>query len=315
MIIPGNRYTYPRKKKNKHKKFVFAGIVLIVLVSTLLIFRFFTNESSDETSEMVTLEEKTLEELWSDSRYKELTERCETILAVDPLDARSLIYNGFAYFYLGIAQFTLEDQLPLLDKAVINLRKALQLKNHPLEGKVNYILGKAYYHKGRFYMDQAIIHIEKSVELGTVNPDSYKYLGLSYSELGFYSEGIEYFLKAVNDREDDMLFLVLGQTYHKLGDEVNSEIYLKRAIELNNDFRVEIKSRFLLGKIYTENGDYKKAQDQYNLILARDSKSADAHYFLGEIYSEMGNSVKARAEWRKVLELDPSHYGALLRLY
>ncbi len=315
MIIPGNRYTYPRNKKNKNKKYIFIGIIFLLILSSLFLLFLGKSDSPEETAPILTLEDKTLEELWTDNRYRELTEKSELILADDPLDSKSLIYNGFAYFYLGIAQFTLEDQLPLLDKAVVNLRKALQLKSHPLEGKVNYILGKTYYHKGRFYMDQAIVYIEKSIELGILKDDSYKYLGLSYSELGFYSKGIEYFLKAVNNKEDDMLFLVLGQTYYKSGDEINSEIYLKRAIELNNDFRVKIKSRFLLGKIYTETGEYKKAEKQYNLILDGDSKSADAHYFLGEIYSEMGNSVKARAEWRKVLKLDPSHYGALLRLY
>ena len=164
-------------------------------------------------------------------------------------------------------------------------------------------------------MNQAIYHLEKSIELEFLNDDSYKYLGLCYSELGFYETGIEYFLKADNDQKDGMLFLVIGQTYQKLGDNVNSELYLKRAIEINNDFRVEIKSRFLLGKLFFENGDFQKAEEQYNLILANDSKSADAYYYLGEIYYELGNTVKARAEWRKTLELDPSHYGALLRLY
>ena len=314
MIIPGNRYSYPKKKKPKLRKIIIIVIVLTVfsVVSIILITK---DQVVKQSIKIVTLEEKSLEELWVDSKYKELSEKCEEILDAEPLDAEGLIYNGFAYFHLGIAQFTLEDQLPLLDLAVINLRKALLLKSQPLVGKVNYILGKAYYHKGRFYMDQAIYHIERSIELEYINDDSYKYLGLSYSELGLYETGIQYFLKAISNEYDDMLLLVLGQTYYKLGDDINSEIYLKRAIELNSDFRVEIKSRFLLGKMFFENNDYAKAEEQYNLILSKDSKSSDAHYYLGEIYSEKGNTVKARAEWRKTLELDPSHYGALLRLY
>jgi len=314
MIIPGNRYSYPKKKKPKLKKIIIIVIVLTVF-SVLSIILITKDQVVKQSIKIVALEEKSLEELWVDSKYKELSEKCEEILAEEPLDAEGLIYNGFAYFHLGIAQFTLEDQLPLLDLAVINLRKALLLKSQPLVGKVNYILGKAYYHKGRFYMDQAIYHIERSIELEYINDDSYKYLGLSYSELGLYETGIQYFLKAISNEYDDMLLLVLGQTYYKLGDDINSEIYLKRAIELNSDFRVEIKSRFLLGKMFFENNDYAKAEEQYNLILSKDSKSSDAHYYLGEIYSEKGNTVKARAEWRKTLELDPSHYGALLRLY
>lgn len=315
MIIPENRYNYPKKKKKILKIIVVLIFVLLIIFSIAAVIWSTKESDVKQSTKIVAMEEKSLEELWLDSKYKELTERCEIILSKDPLNSEGLIYNGFAYFHLGIAQFTLENQLPLLDLAVINLRKALLLKSQPLVGKVNYILGKSYYHKGRYYMDQAIYHIERSIELDYLNDDSYKYLGLCYSELGLYEEGIQYFLKAINNENDDMLLLVLGQTYHKLGDDLNSEVYLKRAIEFNDDFRVEIKSRFLLGKIFSESSDFEKAEDQYNLILDKDSKSADAHYYLGEIYSEKGNTVKARAEWRKALELDPSHYGALLRLY
>ncbi len=315
MIIPGNRSSYLKKKKLNLKRNTIILIILLILIVLATIFLFTKHTFFYSNENTVVMEEKSLEELWIDSNYRELVERCNTILASEPLNAEGLVYNGFAYFHLGVTQFTLEEQLPLLDYAIVNLRKALLLKSHPLTGKVNYILGKAYYHKGRFYMDQAIYHLEKSIKLNFINSDSYKYLGLSYSELGFYEKGIQYFLIAINNENDDMLLLVLGQTYHKLGDNINAEIYLKRAIELNSDFRVEIKSRFLLGKIYSENNDFEKAEEQYNLILSKDSKSSDAYYYLGEIYSKKGNTIKARAEWRKALELDPSHYGALLRLY
>ncbi len=315
MIIPESRFR--KQKKNKIKIIPIVVIFCILLLLVIAYLFLFTNNKkiTAKDPKVIHTQDKTLEQLWKDNKYRDLTEKCDTILLSRPLDPEALIYNGFAYFQLGIAQFTLEDQLPLLDLSILNLRKADLLKSHPLSGKVNYVLGKAYYHKGRFYMDEAIHYMEKSINLGFINDDSYKYLGLSYSELGFYREGIKYFLKAIKDKSDDMLLLVIGQTYHKLGDTVNSELYLKRAIETNDDFRVEIKSRFLLGKLYFENGDFTKAEEQYNLILAKDPRSADAHYFKGEIYSELGNTVKARAEWRKTLSIDPSHYGALLHLY
>ncbi len=315
MIIPENRYYHPKKKNVKTKRIII--ITLIILLLSVLLFIGIKGKVTDyiSTSKNITPEEITLEDLWIDSKYKELSERCEDLLNKNPLDPESLIYNGFAYFHLGIAQFTLEDQLPLLDLAIVNLRKALLLNSHPLSGKVNYILGKSYYHKGRYYLDQAIHHIDISISLGYINVDTYKYLGLSYSELGFYEKGIQYFLKAENNEKNDMLLLVIGQTYYKLGDNKNSQLYLKRAIDMNDDFRVELKSRFLLGKMFFEKGELLKAEDQYNLILSKDIKSADAHYYLGEIYADQDNTIKARAEWRKALELDPSHYGALLRLY
>ena len=70
-----------------------------------------------------------------------------------------------------------------------------------------------------------------------------------------------------------------------------------------------------MGNIYVEENELSKAEDQYKKVLDLNPESADAHYYLGELYEKLDQSVKARAEWRKVLSIDPSHYGALLKLY
>ena len=136
-----------------------------------------------------------------------------------------------------------------------------------------------------------------------------------YSRIGKYDKSIEYYLKAVEDKPSDMLYLVLAQTYYQLGNQDEAEGYLEITLSETEDFSIEQKARYLLGNILIENEEYEKAEQEYKRILEKNEKAADAHYYLGDIYDRMGDSIKARYEWRKCLEIDAYHYGAKLKLY
>jgi len=259
--------------------------------------------------------EQSIVELWDNRQYEEINELCEDVIKEQPMYYEALVFNGFSYFYRGAAMFSLEDKIPIFDKAIINLRKALLHKNNQLKGKVEYVLGKAYYQKGKYFTDLAIRYLEASMESGYTGEDTYEYLALAYSDLGEYETSADYYLKAIEKNPSDILFMVLAQTYYKMDDIDKAEEYLHWTLNRTTDFTIEQKSRYLLGRIYLDKGDYLKAQDQYMKILEKDEKSADAHYYLGVIFEEMENTTKARYHWRKALEEDPYHYGARLKLY
>jgi len=317
MIIPGNRFNsgkryYSKQSHRLNKIFVLA----MILIAGSVVFLFVSNKikKSKVEGKPITVQ-KTMEQLWEEGSYKQLAEKSEKRLSVDPLDPKALIYGGFSNFYLGVGQFSTEEKIPLFDKSAVDLRKILLLKQIPLKSKVEYILGKVYYNKGRYFLDLSIEYFKKSLEDGLIGDDTYKYLGMAYGELEMYKEAINYFFKALKIKPDDMIFLVLGQTYYKMGDSVTSEKYLLKALTNTTDFVIDQKARFLLGKIYLDSNKFDKALKQFTEILKNNKNSANAHYYLGEIYSKLNKKVKARAEWRKVLEIDPSHYGALLKLY
>ena len=307
MIIPESRFNskrgYQQRRTGRGRTLAY---ILIIDAAGAGIF-FFLQNKRDTSVETKIETEKTLEQLWDEGSYKQLSQKCNLKLSEDPLDPIALIYGGFAYFYLGIGQFTMEEKIALLSKSITYLRKVLILKPVPLKSKVEYILSKAYYNKGRYFLDLSIEYMKKSIADGYIADDSYKYLGLAYSELGLYSEGVAYFLNALGDQSDDLLFLALGQTYYKMDDDQNAEKYLEMALDITDSFSVEQKIRFLLGKIFLDRDDFDRARKQYDKILEKNENSADAHYYLGEIYSKLKKKVKARAEWRKALEIDPSH--------
>lgn len=270
MIIPQGRFSskssYYRKRSGKGR-YILAAVIVIIITGVLTTV--FLKERDTQAIDKSIEKEKSLEQLWQENSYKQLTAKCNAILAENPLDPIALVYGGFSYFYLGISQFTMEEKIALMSKSIVYLRKALLLRPVPLKSKVEYILGKAYYSKGRYFLDLSIKYMKMSIEDGYKADDSYKYLGLAYSELGLYQEGVEYFQSALGDKSDDLLYLVLGQTYYKMNDDINAEKYLKEALSITNNFSSEQKIRFLLGKIFLDRGEYDKADEQYREILEK----------------------------------------------
>ena len=202
-----------------------------------------------------------------------------------------------------------------MDKAIVSLRRA-KLNDHlPLEGEINYILGKAYFHKGGAFSDLSVRYLEESIQKGYLGADTYEYLGLGYTNLADLENALKYFQKALESNSSDLLLLTIAQTYYQLGDKPKAEEYLMRSINKSQDPSVEQRARYLLGDLYFQNKEYLKAEEQFQKVLVLNTQHADANYYLGEIYAALGDQVKARAFWRKAVRINPKHYGALKRLY
>ena len=317
MLLPESRYRFtPQKTPRRRPKGLLILIAAaVVLVGSIILIAIKTPKDIFSFLSSPEGQEQTLQEIWEAKNYEALNQRCEELLVDKPLDFEGLVYNGFAYFYRGVGQFSLEERLPFIDQSIANLRKALILDPTPLQGKIEYILGKAYFQKGKFYSDLSLKYLEESVISGYIGEDTFEYLGLVYSGLGDYKKSAEYYLKALDTAPSDTLYLVLAQTYNQLGDIPKAEEYLIWALNKTKDHTVEEKSRFLLGHIYMDKKEYLKAEEQFTSILEENRSSADAHYYLGDVYEEMGDNAKARYQWRKALEIDPYHYGARLKLY
>jgi tetratricopeptide (TPR) repeat protein len=255
-----------------------------------------------------------LPDLFRAERYDEVIAATDAILVGDPLNPVALSYRGFASFYKAVAQNAAEERMPFLDQAVVSLRRA-KLAGTPFPGETDYVLGKAYFNKGKYYYDLAIASIQSSVARGYAQKDSYEYIGQAWSQLGDYPKAIDAFLLATKDDPGDLLLLTIGQTYYQMKRTSDAVDYLLRTLNKTEDKEIEKRARTLLGGIYLDTGELFKAEQQFSAIATLDPRSADARYELGEVYAKMNDPVKARAEWRAALIIDPSHYGARLRYY
>jgi tetratricopeptide (TPR) repeat protein len=258
---------------------------------------------------------KTLLSLWEARDYQEIIRVTEDELQRNPMDAGCLVFNGFAHFYTGVNQTITEEKLAHIDAAIRSLRRVRLYDKPPLEGEVEYVLGKAYYQKGEYYSDLSVQYMVSSLDKNFIGLDSYEYLGLAYNTLGEYDKSITYLLKASEQAPSDLLYLVLAQTYYQTGDRAAAEEYLDRAINKSSDSALTQKARSLLGDIYMQRGEFLKAEAQYLKIIEQNPQNADAHFYLGEVYYNLGDPIKARASWRRAVRIDPNHFGARTRLY
>jgi tetratricopeptide (TPR) repeat protein len=312
MLLRYDHYrTGQRRKRTRAVVIPVAAVLLAVLVGAFFLFhgpaRLFGTGGPRKTPGR-------LPDLFRAERYDETITAADAILAGDPLNPVALSYKGFASFYKSVSQDAAEERMPWLDEAVVALRRA-RLAGTPFPGEADYVLGKAYFNKGKFYYDLAIASIQSSVARGYVQKDSYEYIGQAWSQLGDYPRAIDAFLLALKDDPGDLLLLTIGQTYYQMKRTSDAVDYLLRTLNKTEDKEIEERARFLLGGIYLDGGELFKAEEQFTAIVRVDSKSADAHYDLGEVYAKMNDPVKARAEWRSALIIDPSHYGAKLRYY
>jgi tetratricopeptide (TPR) repeat protein len=313
MMVNPDRYRYTRKKRRKGRVVllvVVAGAAVAgVLVWQLGLFGrirgLFRRES----------EPLPLTELWNNRLYEEIIMRCDERLDQDPLDTQALVFRGFSYFYRAVSEITLEERIPFLDEAIVSLRRALLNAENPWAAETDYVLGKTYYHRGKYYYDLTVKYLGRALEKGYQADDVYEYLGLAATQLDRVETGLQYFHRALEKNPTDLLLLMIGQSYLQLSRTGEAEEYLIRAVNKTEDKAVEKRCRLFLGQLYFDRQDFLKAEKEYQEILEIDPNSAEAHFNLGEIYLKMSDLVRARAEWRKTLVIDPSHYGARLRYY
>jgi len=283
------------------------------------------------------IERKQLLEAWENKDFASAYSASLAALEAKPMDYFLLTTNGFSAFQVGISQPSNSDMLEYLDKSIWALRKAVQLKDAANDGRVFYVLGKAYYHKGEDFYDLAIKNLETAQDMSYDAADIPEYLGLAYFAIGDYRSSVEAFTRALTaDAEpSDKLLLAIARAYMALSaiktadnspiGEINAaylalnetetaRAYLMRCVEISRDINAIVTARFLLADIYITAGNLDAAETQYLAILDSTGDNAEAYYQLGELYLRKGDNTRARAYWRQSRAADPAHQKARIRL-
>jgi tetratricopeptide (TPR) repeat protein len=260
-------------------------------------------------------EKKDLLQLWENGSFKEAFNLSKSGLASKPMDYFLLTIHGFTAYQLGISQINNFDTLVYIDECIGALRKALLLKDSNNDGRVHYVLGKAYSYKGDTYADLAVKYLEKAKALAYPASDIPEYLGLAYAAMSDYRSSVEAFSLALQPGDpSDLLLLSIARSYIALDELESARAYLLRCIELSRDSKSIMTARLLLGDVLGKTGDDQGAENQFTAILEETGENAEAHYQLGELYTRRGDTTRARAEWRQAVRADPAHAKARTRL-
>lgn len=170
--------------------------------------------------------------------------------------------------------------------------------------------------------------------------------GLLFDKLGEYERASEAYRKAMKaDSSAWDIHYRLGLDYLRLEDFKNAErefLYVLKLkpheervryfLALVYSFRLEYKKaadqfsvllerplldlneqsvRSSLAYLYLVQGSLKEAQEEYLAILKEDFRDSDAHFYVGFIYAESLEFDKAIEEFNKAIEFNANHAGAL----
>ncbi|GHV74978.1 hypothetical protein AGMMS49940_22800 [Spirochaetia bacterium] len=307
MFKERSRFDYGQaRRKQTIKTTLLIVLVLILAVAIVFVLAGWKTRQVTEKKELV--------RLWEEGAYEQVFELSGAGLEKKPMDYLFLTSHGFAAYQRAIAQINSADTLTYVDECIWSLRKALQVKHGANDGRVQYILGKAYYYKGQEYMDLAIQYLEEARGLSYAAADIPEFLGLAYAAVQDYRSSVEAFSQALDSAESDLLLLAMARSYIALDERETATGYLVRCIEVSQDSNTVIIARLFLGEILAKAGKTVEAEAQFQAILEEDGENADAHSQLGELYSARGDTTRARAEWRRALRTDPTHAGARSRL-
>jgi tetratricopeptide (TPR) repeat protein len=277
--------------------------------------------------------QKDILRLWEEGSYKSAFELSKAELTRRPLDYFLLAVHGFSAYQLGISQINNSDTMAYIDECIWSLRKALIARNAGNNGRIYYVLGKAYYYKGPPFADLAVKFLEQARAFSYAARDIPEYLGLAYAALRDYRSSVAAFALALTppstgDSEaegagefeeqgkgpSDLLLLSIARSYIALEEPLAAKAYLLRCVETSRDSWSVLTARLLLGGILAGEGAGEEAEAQYMLILNENGENAEVHYQLGELYAARGDTTRARAEWRRAVRIDPAHRQARLRL-
>ena len=306
------------KRKQIFQRALLAAIIIIFL--SLLPAVYFKLKARAGSGS----ERSDLQGLFEAHAYETAYTKCGEMLKEKPLDLFLLTMYGFSAYQLAIAQINNSDILGYIDDCIWSLRKAMLLREGSSDGRIFYVLGKAYYYKGSGYADLAVRYLEKARTAAYKAGDIPEYLGLAYAALGDYRSSVSAFSLALTEEGDgvagtengssDVLLLSIAKSYLALDEYESAKAYLIRCLDVSKDSKTLAAAGLLLGGTLLKAGDSSGAETEYLKVIEENGENAEAHYQLGELYALGGDTTRARSEWRRAVRIDPTYGPARSRL-
>ncbi|MDR2479091.1 MAG: hypothetical protein LBD48_07250, partial [Treponema sp.] len=149
---------YGYKSELRKKKALSIVVAAAVLGGLAVVFILLTAQLKNRGGG----DRKELLRLWESGDFANVFIASQAALDSRPMDYFLLTINGFAAYQMGISQINSPDSLKYIDGSINVLRKALLLRNSASDGRVYYVLGKAYSYKGDSFADLVIEYLEKA---------------------------------------------------------------------------------------------------------------------------------------------------------
>jgi len=186
-----------------------------------------------------------------------------------------------------------------------------------LEGTLSHPTYSDYFNEGIKYLQsknhsEALLYLNKSIELNPLHFDSLQLAGLLESELNNNASAINFFLKAIEvNQTNPEVYNNCGLVYEKMGQWDLASQYYAKAIDLKKDFAQAYNN---LGSAEKNLRNIQKALINYDLSIQYDPQFADPHFNKANILRELKIFDKAYLHYKSALDLNPRFSQAHINL-
>ncbi len=205
---------------------------------------------------------------------------------------------GDLHYQMGVTYLTKGN----VEMALFELSKAVRLK--PRDGEVRFALGTVYLYKGE--SERAIVEFKEVIRLNPGHADAYNNLGAAYVRIEKWDLAIDACQTALDQigyQTPEKALTIIGWSYYKKNDPVNSIAYLKRALEIRPGSPDTANK---ISEVYITEGRLDKAQAILADLVTRYPTYVGARLNLGITYYKMRDMIGAKKEFHAVLRLTDS---------
>lgn len=199
------------------------------------------------------------------------------------------------------------------------------LRNHELQGaywefeyadhldpsiaKVHYSLGHVYYLMHD--LPDARKELLKALRNNDDPSSTYNYLGEIAVEQKDYTNAIQYFTKALENKLNRTPYYPLaniGKVYMLMGKFETAKEYFAKALLRNERF---LPAYYWMGKVHMSEGAYEKSLQDFSATIRLEPRFSVGYYELGRTYLKLENPDKAAKAFREAIRLDPNSKVAI----
>lgn len=228
---------------------------------------------------------------YKEGKFREAAESFEQ--AIGPDAANAVIYAN-----LGSSYASLGEQ----QKAEENFLKALEEK--PNDPVILLNLAQLYQSSHRF--SNAIQTCQTILLKDPSHQEAAEKLAYCYYVTGNFEESLRYY-KTLKRNNEAPFLNNQASALIRLGRLKEALAILERLTsgqQATSGRIIFAKPYFNLAEIYRLQKQYKPAEDQYSIVLAKDPKNAEAKIGLGFLFLEMGDNEKAETIFREASNIE-----------
>lgn len=264
-------------------------------------------QSMDVYRSLVVADEKVLENVKKQliltqrlinlGKYETAAEQYRMLSALLPASAYVAYNSGYLYCFIGKyreAYKLLQNALKARKTGIRNQKeepgdnKQKKLSGEELDGMIHFYMGYALYHLGKY--EHAIRHYQKVLETKPDLTVVYKNIARAYLALEMSEKAIEYLEKGRLDLRDNTMRIVLGSIYYQKGET-------KKALEVLDEVakadEKQVEALKWKGKSAILEKMFDKAEECFAELVELEPTEPSHYYHLALAQRSLGEKTKA----------------------